>query len=659
MKSVQVWTLTLWTLAATGAVRILRARADPSPPPSGGALYPKDSETREVRKLDGIWNFRVSPVDPETGFKNFWYKYDLSKTGPVIPMPVPSSYNDVTQDISIRDHVGLVWYDRRFFVPDTWRKAESRVWLRFSSVHYAAQVWINGNLVMHHEIGHLPFEKEVTKYLNFGVENRVTVACDNTLLKDTVPQGSVIEVPTDDGIKLKQTYTFDFFNYAGIHRSVFLYTTPNLYIDDVIVNTHIQGKTGIIVYNVSYGGYNANQDVFCYINILDQNETVIAHSVGFGGTIEIPNANFWWPYLMHPEPGYLYTMEVHLATESITVADIYRLNVGIRTVTWSNTTLYINDKPAYLKGFGRHEDSDLRGKGLDMVLATKDYNLIRWVGANTYRTSHYPYAEELYDFADQQGIMIIDECPSVDTDLFSSPLLVKHMDSLTELVKRDKNHPSVIMWSIANEPRTQLVLSGEYFGKVANHVRSMDTSRPITIALARAYNEDKAGKHLDIISFNRYNGWYSNPGNLDMITDRVIAEATAWHQKYNKPVLMSEYGADTMPGLHLHPEFIWSEEYQVELMSKHFKAFDALRDMGFFIGEFIWNFADFKTEQSVTRVGGNKKGIFTRDRQPKASAHHLRRRYHLLAQEIDGVSPPKDLLPYMVKSPANVAKEEL
>lgn len=118
-------------------------------------------------------------------------------------------------------------------------------------------------------------------------------------------------------------------------------------------------------------------------------------------------------------------------------------------------------------------------------------------------------------------------------------------------------------------------------------------------------------------------------------------------------------------------------------MSKHFKAFDALRDMGFFIGEFIWNFADFKTEQSnvfyyinicdiiimfvliskfisgVTRVGGNKKGIFTRDRQPKASAHHLRRRYHLLAQELDGVPPPKDLMPYMVKSPASVTKEEL
>lgn len=104
---------------------------------------------------------------------------------------------------------------------------------------------------------------------------------------------------------------------------------------------------------------------------------------------------------------------------------------------------------------------------------------------------------------------------------------------------------------------------------------------------------------MDIISFNRYNGWYANPGRLDMITKKVIAEAQGWRARYNKPVLMSEYGADTYEGLHLYPEFVWSEEYQVSLMSRHFKAFDELRSRGWFIGEFIWNFADFKTAQSM------------------------------------------------------------
>lgn len=113
------------------------------------------------------------------------------------------------------------------------------------------------------------------------------------------------------------------------------------------------------------------------------------------------------------------------------------------------------------------------------------------------------------------------------------------------------------------------------------------------------------------------------------------------------------------------PAYIWTEEYQVELMSRHFFAFDKLREKGFFIGEFIWNFADFKTAQSklrnlkgklknrkrpfaaYTRVGGNKKGIFTRNREPKASAHHLRKRYWALAKQLYDATPPSDLYNYV------------
>lgn len=122
---------------------------------------------------------------------------------------------------------------------------------------------------------------------------------------------------------------------------------------------------------------------------------------------------------------------------------------------------------------------------------------------------------------------------------------------------------------------------------------------------------------MDIISFNRYNGWYFNASHLDMIIKNVVGEANGWFEKYNKPVIMSEYGADTMEGLHIvsisnhieanllfgilqYPAFMWSEEFQVKLMSKHFQAFDQLREQGFFIGEFIWNFADFKTAQSIS-----------------------------------------------------------
>ena len=138
------------------------------------------------------------------------------------------------------------------------------------------------------------------------------------------------------------------------------------------------------------------------------------------------------------------------------------LQVGLREVNWGNSSFLINHKPFYFRGFGRHEDSNIRGKGLDLALFTRDHALIKWMAANSYRPSHYPYADELMDFADRNGIVIIgvyrpehgisdipvaDECPAVALDGFDSTLLKEHLRMLTELVGRDRNHPSVIMWS--------------------------------------------------------------------------------------------------------------------------------------------------------------------------------------------------------------------
>lgn len=207
------------------------------------------------------------------------------------------------------------------------------------------------------------------------------------------------------------------------------------------------------------------------------------------------------------------------------------------------------------------------------------------------------------------------------------------------------------MWSVANEPRTMKINADVYFKEVADYVRSLDSSRPVTAVIATPLNQDKAAKHMDIINFNRYNAWYSNPGQLGTVTTSVVQEAIAWHELHKKPVIMSEYGADTLEGLHTLPAFIWSEEYQKEILSRHFRAFDQLRDMGFFIGEFIWNFADFKTAQTYTRVGGNKKGIFLRNRQPKDSAFLVRQRYYALANSLDNFElSPGDLTYYIASN---------
>lgn len=325
-----------------------------------GLLYPRESETREVKSLDGIWTFAKSDVEkPGEGLRSQWYSKDLRESTNVINMPVPSSYNDIIEDEKLRDHVGTVWYEKKFFVPKSW--LGERVWIRFGSVHYEAYVWVNGNFVTRHAFGHLPFEADISNNVTYGGENRLTVLCDNVLLQTTIPQGKIIEQDNDFGKEIIQQYTFDFFNYAGIHRSVYLYTTPVTHVKEIIINSDVQeNETAIVKFKIVANDNSTTNNA--KVVIYDKNRDIVAtQSVNSSleGEIEITNVKRWWPYLMHPEPAYLYEMEVQLSTESEENVDIYRTKFGVRTLKWTNSSFTINDKPIYFRGFGRHEDSDV------------------------------------------------------------------------------------------------------------------------------------------------------------------------------------------------------------------------------------------------------------------------------------------------------------
>ena len=158
----------------------------------------------------------------------------------------------------------------------------------------------------------------------------------------------------------------------------------------------------------------------------------------------------------------------------------------------------------------------------------------------------------------------------------------------------------------------------------------------MSIVLYDIYFHFKAAKSVDIIGINRYFSWYQDTGHLELIQQQMEEKILGWRERYpDKPLLITEYGGDTIAGMHTLPSFVFTEEYQYDLMKNHFKAFDTSRVRGGFIGEMIWNFADFMTKQGISRVVGNKKGIFTRQRQPKAAAHLLRRRYWHLAEVVD------------------------
>lgn len=597
-----------------------------------GNLYPRDSETRDSKLLDGIWNFRTADLfDQDRGFREKWYESPLSQTGEVIPMPVPSSYNDITQNKSIRDFIGWVWYDKIFFVPSYWKLDLQRIVIRFGGAHYNARIFLNGKSIVNHTGGHLPFCADITKNLRRG-QNLLTVALNNTLTPSTVPQGNIVY--ETDNLRYPPGYhvqnvNFDFFNYAGIHRSVVIYSTPIVYIDDITIATDINNSNGLIKYIIYVS--NNTTEAICQIKVYDKNNKFVASAQNCQGTITVKNVNLWWPYTMSSNPGYLYTMKIHLTVKNIT--DVYYQPVGIRTVKVTNTSFLINNIPFRFMGFGKHEDANIRGKGLDLPLIIKDYNLIKWIGANSFRTSHYPYSEEMMDQADIQGVVVINECPAVGLNRFNSELLKIHLTEITELIQRDKNRPSVVMWSVANEPTSGVLAAEDYFRKIVQKTKILDPTRPVTAAINADCNSDKIGQFMDVIMVNRYFGWYSDIGHTEVIVKQLLYDFTNFHKKYLKPVMISEYGADTIPGLHMDPSFIFTEDYQTEFIVQYHKGFDLLYKKGFFIGELIWNFADFLTEQSLTRVVGNKKGIFTRERQPKAAAKILRCRYHHLSNK--------------------------
>ncbi len=546
-------------------------------------------------------------------------------------MPVPSSFNDVLVDPQVHDHVGDVWYQRQVFVPRGW--AEQRVVLRFEAATHRATVWIDDTCVVEHEGGYTPFEADVTDLVVPGEQCRLTVVVNNELTWESIPPGIVEVLP--DGTRRQRQY-HDFFNYAGLHRGVWLSTTPRAHIADVTVTTDIDEGVGIVRYAVAAADA---EGMTVRVRLRDAEGREVAAAEGPDGALRVDHPELW-----APGRGYLYGLHVLLVDGEV-VVDRYPLPVGIRTVRVEGTQFLINGEPFYFRGFGKHEDLNVHGRGHDDAAMLHDFSLLAWIGANSFRTSHYPYAEEVLEQADRQGIVVIDETAAVGLNLgvgggmflggprttysdetISTATQLVHRRAIEELIARDKNHPCVVLWSLANEPESHTDAGRAYFEPLFDAARRADPSRPVGfVNMMFALPDTCTVTPLaDVVMINRYYGWYVEPGDLDAAERGLEAELRAWATKHGKPIIVTEYGADTMSGLHATNAGMWTEEYQVALLETYHRVFDRAEAV---VGEHVWNFADFATGPSFMRVDGNKKGVFTRDRRPKMAAHDLRRRW--------------------------------
>ena len=250
------------------------------------------------------------------------------------------------------------------------------------------------------------------------------------------------------------------------------------------------------------------------------------------------------------------------------------------------------------------------------------------------RMSHYPYAEEMYDLCDREGIVVMDEAPAVGigggagVDPYTEwGLGDYHAQVLRAMIARDKNHPCVVLWSLGNEPNTWDFPESAYayWHRLYEIAHEADPqNRPVTmVGCQNDYTKDITTPSMDIVCINRYYGWYNLSGDLETAKYALRRELEFW-DKVGKPMILSEYGADTVNGLHGTYGEMFTEEFQVA----YYQAINSCLDKKpYFVGEHPWNFADFNTIQGPMRSGGNRKGLFTRDRQPKMAAHYFRDRW--------------------------------
>lgn len=590
-------------------------------------LKPQATSTRELVSLDGLWSFDLVTKDLEQ--QKPWAQ-TLKKN---LEAPVPASYNDIFIDPKIHDHVGWVAYQRSVVVPRGW--SQERYFVRVEAATHEGRVYVNDKFVVDHIGGYTPFDAEITDLVKPGEEFRLTITVNNELTNITIPPGK-IEV-AENGTR-KQTYMHDFYNYAGLARSVWLYSVPKQHVDDVTLVTDVQGSTGIIKFDIKASGSVSGDQV--KIQVADEDGKTVSEASGLQGEAEVSSAKLW-----QPGAAYLYQFKASIQSADGKLVDTYMVPIGIRTVEVRGNQFLINNKPFYFTGFGRHEDTPVRGKGHDPAYLVHDFELMKWIGANSFRTSHYPYAEEVLEYADRQGIVVIDETAAVGLNLAISSGLFggvhiptwgpeacndqtreAHAQGIRELIARDKNHACVVLWSITNEPSSGEEGAREYFEPLVKLTRELDPSRPITFANVMFAPFDKCliSDLFDVLCLNRYWGWYVETGDLETAEVKLEEELRGWQDKYNKPMIMSEYGADTMAGLHSLHDLPWSEDFQVRYYEMYHRVHDRVQAM---IGEQVWNFADFQTAIRIFRVDGNKKGIFTRDRKPKAAAHSLRKRW--------------------------------
>ncbi|WP_324027537.1 glycoside hydrolase family 2 TIM barrel-domain containing protein [Maribacter sp. BPC-D8] len=563
-------------------------------------------DSREKTSLNGKWDIIVDPL--ENGFYNHRlqeydkgyfknakmqspsdlveYNFDTS-----LQLNVPGDWN--TQMDKLYYYEGTLWYKKDFNYTAT---SNEESFLYFEAVNYEAIVYLNGEKLGKHVGGYTPFQFNVTDKLVEG-NNFVVVKVDNKRKKENVP-----------------TVNQDWWNYGGITRSVHLINVPKTHIEDYSVQLE-KGVTNKISGWVSVA--NAKDGDAVSVQIPELKKTVKA-TVKDGKASFVINAK---PSLWSPDSPKLY--EVVLETTTDKIID----QIGFRTVTTDGSKILINGKETFLKGISIHEEAAFKtGRVVSVEECKVLLNWAKELGCNFLRLAHYPHSEAMVKEAEKMGFLIWSEIPVYWTIQFENEDTYANAENqLTEMISRDKNRASVVLWSMANEtPESEPRLA--FIGNLAKKARQLDNTRLITAALDTQGTsddgnliEDPLGEVVDVIGINNYCGWY--------YADVDACSSIKWASAYNKPMIMSEIGGGALFGLHGDKNEIWTEEYQEALFKSNIEM---MKNIDFMAGLSPWILMDFRSSRRPLRRiqdDFNRKGLISEQGMKKKAFFTLQEYY--------------------------------
>jgi beta-glucuronidase len=551
-------------------------------PPARG-LYTLDGKVRD----DGYaLNRHPIMVGERKGYSE---EYDFASAP---TMKVPGDWN--TQEPTLFRYEGVVWYQRDF---DYQPKAEMRTFLHVGAANYRSFVWVNGKRICDHEGGYTPFDCEVTGAVHAG-SNFVVIAVDSTRIVDGIPSIGI-----------------DWFNYGGLTRDVSLVEVPKAFVDDYDVHLK-RGTTNELEGYVHVEGAEAGTSATVKVPEAGLSTTVKTDASGRAAFDVKGKALSLWS----PENPKLYKVELASGQDSLTD------DIGFREIRVDGTRILLNGKSVFLRGANAHAEAPYRGGRVNTDAdVAAIFAFLKDLNANFVRLAHYPHDERMERAADRDGVMVWSEIPLWQRISFGKPeVYAKAQTMLGEMIRRDRNKASVILWSIANETPNNETRT-EFLTKLAAEARRLDDTRPITAALHTARREgdsmildDPFTKVLDVVGVNEYIGWYvGTPEQADTIK-WVLPE---------KPIIISEFGAEAKQGNHGPANQRWTEEQQVNVYEHQFTMLAKIPQVR---GFSPWILMDFRSPtRNIPKLqdGYNRKGLISEDGKKKQAFYQFQKIY--------------------------------